>query len=262
LPVISILSRIPILNYVGSYGMYASLVILFCVCLLSAIGFEKILNFLLFHKKNHKKIMLIIEGCLIGLTLTGIIYSSFLAISIYGALFPLKTFSERRENFFQVADQVLYGVINRYREVPPDQLLSNQYYNIRRGVGTITWLGNLQFLENAKPKYLVGEKGNLILQKDYSGEIYCLNFLDNSCSVNDYEISYNTIHFIVQTSLPSTVVINLNYSRGWNVRKYNIQNHNGLIAVVIPAGVQEVINLNIPILLSASELSYLFFQES
>jgi hypothetical protein len=161
----------------------------------------------------------------------------------YGTLFTLPDFSAPREMFYQVSEQALVGVIDRYRQTPEDHILANQYYNIRRGVGTITWYGNMVFPEYTKPKVLIDANGLPVLQQRYLGEAYCLGSPGNGCTVSILLLTYNTIRLQVNAIIPSTVVLNFNYNSGWHAASAQVTNHAGLLALQVPTDTHAEVTL-------------------
>ena len=157
------------------------------------------------------------------------------SIRVYGSLFTRPDFNAPREPFYQVSDQSLVGKIDRYRETPEDHLLANQYYNIKRGVGTITWLGNMVFPEFTKAKVIIDTNGNPVYQEGYLGEVYCIDSEKNDCEVSELHLTYNTIRFDLNTVKPSIVVLNFNFNSGWHSPSAIVLNYDGLLSLQVPA---------------------------
>ena len=243
-PVVAIMTAIPFLNTMGAYGSYASLVIVFCICTIAAIGFDR-LRQLVAHgrQKQAGAAGLEADRLLVSFAAVTVAYSAAVAMLLYGALFSLPDFVTPRETFYQVSDQKLVGVIGRYRETPPDHLEANQYYNIRRGVGTITWYGNLVFPEHARAKVLVDASGASIPQEGYRGEVHCVDAPKGECRVGDLKLTYNTIRFRLSASEASTVVLNFNQHPGWSSQTGEVMSYEGLLAVRVPASTDEEIVL-------------------
>ncbi len=245
IPVMAITHRIPIFNMVGSFGMYTSLVILFCVCGLIALGFDKLRRLIaLSHADAHGWEGFLTDKAILLVTALGILIiarQSFLSNTM---LFTVPDYSAPRESFYQVGDQSLMGVVSRYRETPMDHLLANQYYNLRRGVGTITWLGNFVFPEHTQPKYLIDANDHALPQSEYMGEVYCENPANGGCVVSDFGLTYNSIRFHVETSAPATIILNFNYDLGWQAPSYKVLNHSGLLAIEVPANVNDEVSMH------------------
>jgi hypothetical protein len=75
-------------------------------------------------------------------------------------------------------------------------------------------------------------------QKNYSGEYY----LVGPGQVNQIEWTPNQLRYHVSVAAPTDLVVNQNYFPGWRVKRGvgDVRSRNGLLAVRVPAGSQDV----------------------
>jgi hypothetical protein len=152
---------------------------------------------------------------------------------IFNGLFSIENRLPLRQNFHHVASRELLGVVDRYRTTEPAILL---YNTIRSGVGTLTWYGNMVFPENPRAKILLPINNGRESQAGYRGELYCTAAAGSGCRVSGLRLTYNTIQFHIESVEPTTAVLNFNYHPGWSSRPGQVLNHDGLLAVRVPAG--------------------------
>lgn len=246
LPIVTWTSSLPLLNKMGNLGIYLSLPMLFCTCSLAALGVEGLsrLTITAELKKSFGGLLRRIAGWLIvAIMIVNIAYLVVAAESIYSVLFNVMDTPPLKEGFYQIAYRRHIGKLLRYREPPTYLPEVNQYFNIRRGIGTITWLGNMVFAERPKAAKIFDESGIVTAQEGYRGEVYSDNPSDGRFVAKALRVSYNTVRFRANNSKPTTIVLNMNYARGWSSLDGEIINRDGLLAVRIPAGSARYIRL-------------------
>jgi len=106
------------------------------------------------------------------------------------------------------------------------------FYNLQRGIGTLDWYADLLLPQAAEPKHYVLPTGELVDNPAYRGEIWCTQ---KKCEPTEIQFSPNRIAFNVDVDGPSVVVINQNYDPVFVVNTGRLSNHDGLLAVRLPA---------------------------
>jgi hypothetical protein len=246
LPVVTWMSSLPLLNKMGNTGIYLNLPMLFCTCSLAALGVEGLRRMTLAAalKKSFGGMPRRIAGWpIMAIMVVNIAYLVVHAEPIYSGAFNILDSPPPKEGFYQVAYRDYLGKASRYREPPEDRPEVNQYFNIRRGIGTITWLGNMVFAEHPKARKVFDKSGSATVQEGYVGEVYCDNPGEGIFIAKALRVSYNTVRFRAINSKTATIVLNMNYARGWSSLDGEITNRDGLLAVRIPAGSERYIRL-------------------
>jgi hypothetical protein len=176
----------------------------------------------------------------------GVLAGAFLALAgapfarsleVTWSLFPRDDFAAPREPFHQVASAALLGGRDRYRGVPLEPREANQYHNLRRGVGTLTWYGGVILPERATPRFLVERDGSRVPVAGYRGELRCeAADPEVGCEVGDLEVGYNEVRFHARSAQGAFAVLNLNAEPGFRARPGRATGRDGLLAVELPPG--------------------------
>jgi hypothetical protein len=153
--------------------------------------------------------------------------------SAFGDLFrEHMTDLPQAEEFYHVASPSLINDIDRYRLLPENERtpMTDQFHNIVRGIGTITWYGNFVYPEHAVPRfYLIGDEAHP--NPDYLGEVY---IADGDRAVSDIRVTYNTVSFDVAAGDGELAVVNQNFYPGWRSNEGEVIDHDGVIGVRVP----------------------------
>ena len=102
-----------------------------------------------------------------------------------------------------------------------------------RGVGTVNYHTSLALPEHVEPKAFVDRFGRRHESSHYRGEVYAL------AAGTRVPISFprpNRIAFDISLPSEDTVVLNQNYDRGWRASVGEATQHDGHLAVRLPAG--------------------------
>lgn len=209
LPVVAIASRIPVVRAMGSYGMYLSLPMLVCFVVLAASGMEWVLS-----TTGSWRARPLVYGalaCGAAFILAGRVDARRQATAL---LFGEPPAPASRQPFQQVAYAPNEGVVSRYRETPGFIAAADQYRNLKRGIGTITWLGNMVFPEYAVAAIRIDERGRAHQSPAFSGEVVPVDMAPGA-RLGEPVRTYNTIRVRVDSQGPSTFVVNSNCLSGW-----------------------------------------------
>ena len=232
------LSQFPI-NVIKDFGKYSNVFILTSVCMLAGVGLHRL--YMMSHKVFPKSkivgpaIFLVLSATTLALPLSS-------TVEYFNRAFTVKQPEFDQEKFHQVAYRPFVGHIDPYRESPRAFLNANQYYNIRKGVGTITWYGNFVFRESTVPKIFVESDGTLRANDQYHGEVFLVGESGSTGSVTALEVSYNSISFRYSSSTPQRVVLNFNFDENWISDSGHVVDHAGLLAVdLAPSAAREVV---------------------
>jgi len=233
IPFWRVIRALPVLETMNAVGKYFSVSILFFVCVLVAVGGQRILAIALpstLAKPPERKSVkhLAATACLITAVLAQPLWQN---APRFNGLFSAENQVPSRQVFHHVASRELLGVVDRYRLSTPRILM---YDNIRSGVGTVTWYGNMVFPEKAKAKLLLPVENEADAQPGYRGELYCEQVAAHGCAVRNLQLTYNTIRFHVEAIEPTIAVINLNYHPGWTTPNGEVLDRSGLLAVQVP----------------------------
>ena len=109
----------------------------------------------------------------------------------------------------------------------------NAYFNLLRGVATVNYHTSLALPEYVEPKTFVDRFGREHENSQYRGEVHAL------AAGTRVPITFPRPNGIVfALSLPSedTVVLNQNFDHGWSASVGQVTEHNGLLAIRLPAG--------------------------
>jgi hypothetical protein len=235
-PLSLVLSHVPI---VKDFGKYSNVFILTSVCMLAAEGLHRL--YMSFHEVFHRSK---IVGPMIFFILSAIALALPLlsTVEYFNQTFAIEQPQFDKEKFYQVAYHPLFGKIDAYREPPRKLLYADQYYNIRKGIGTITWYGNFVFKENAVPKIFVESDGSLRANDQYHGEVFLVGKSHSSGSATELEVSYTSMRFRYSSSTPQRVVLNVNFDDNWTSDSGHVVDQGGLLAVDLdPSAAREVV---------------------
>lgn len=235
IPLYRLTEDLPIFSMMRSYAKYWNSMVLFGLCLLIGVGYASI--FRLGSSLRSPRAAALVCMALFGVLVFPSARSSTV---IFDGLFSNpRVVSDHSEPFHHVAIASLEGTVDRYRFNHTTQPALNQYYHLKRGIGMITWYGNLVFPENVTPKYRIGDDGVPTPNREYQGEVYCV---PGNCRGELEGLSYNQIHVLVEVPEGgSEVVINFNHDERWSSSVGRVISHEGLLAVAgLPPGLQQV----------------------
>ena len=121
----------------------------------------------------------------------------------------------------------------RQRVRPLGMPHGNQYVNLKRGVDTVTWYGNVVLPESVEPDLLIGENGEIVrdvrgrMQADCEGS-------PPACRVERVDVTYNTVTVRVGAAAPSWLVVNMNCGDGWRTADVVVGCRAGRLAAWLP----------------------------
>ncbi|MDP8223876.1 MAG: hypothetical protein P9L99_10990 [Candidatus Lernaella stagnicola] len=138
---------------------------------------------------------------------------------------------EAAESFYQVratndplpaADGITYRELVRRPELM-------EYFNLRRGVGTIDWYADLYLPESARPRMLIDpQNGAVTTDPDYRGEAW---FDSPVNRVGNFHVGANSVTASVAVAEPGRLTINLNHLPGWRCDRGEILDRDGLMSL-------------------------------
>ena len=158
-PIPEILSHTPIFSTMGEYGKYFNIYVLTSVCMLAAFGLEGLYN--RFQKglettfTEHSSGNLI-RAVFLVMGMLAVASPMIPTFNSFSNAFAEPQSSYARGQFYQISYRRLIGTIRKGRKSLRDD---DQYNNVRRNIGTITWNGNIVLPENAVPKFIVELNG-------------------------------------------------------------------------------------------------------
>ena len=106
--------------------------------------------------------------------------------------------------------------------------LASEYYNIRRGVGTVDWYGTVTIPEQTIPGRYITPEGKVLRNSRYVGEAWTQT---GSGEILSLTVKPNTVEVEVALEGPDTVVLNQSFLRGFITSAGEIRDHQGLLAV-------------------------------
>ena len=110
---------------------------------------------------------------------------------------------------------------------------ATEYTNIRRGVGTIDHYGSVVMTDElAVPKTFVTLAGREVPNPTWRGEAW----LEGEGRITRVHIGHNDIALEVALTAPARVVVNQNHLPGFGATVGTVVDHEGLLAVDLPAG--------------------------
>ena len=89
---------------------------------------------------------------------------------------------------------------------------ATEYYNLRRGVGTVDHYGSLVLGEYSVPAEYLTLQGEVLPNPRYRGEAW---FAEGEGRIFDVDVGHNSIVLDVELSRPSRIMINQNYLEGF-----------------------------------------------
>ncbi len=143
---------------------------------------------------------------------------------------PLPKITDRAVRFYQVR-----GI--RMKTTGRRTLHSNNYYNVRRRVGTIDQFTAIPLPAHAEPKFFVDPEDKLHRNDRYRGEVFVAQ---GDAKVARYRLTPNRIDIELRGPGPASVVVNQNYDRYWRASAGKVVPRDGLLAVELPAGARSV----------------------
>jgi hypothetical protein len=115
---------------------------------------------------------------------------------------------------------------------------ATEYYNIRRGVGTIDWYGSVVMTEEAaEPAVFTTLDGDEIASSGFRGEA---RVHGGQGRIDEVEVGHNRIRLIADLAEDSTVVVNQNWLPGFTSTAGEVYPMDGLLAIDLPRGRHEV----------------------
>ncbi|MEE2829891.1 MAG: hypothetical protein VX498_11940 [Myxococcota bacterium] len=115
---------------------------------------------------------------------------------------------------------------------------ATEYYNIRRGVGTVDWYGSLVLeREQAEPAEFLTLAGETLPNPRYRGEAWVE---EGEGEVLSSEIGHNRMSARVRLESESLLVFNQNWLEGFQSAQGEAQEHQGLLALRLGPGEHEV----------------------
>ncbi len=236
IPLYLLTKDLPVFSMMTSYGKYWNSTLLFGLCVLVGIAYAAIQR--LAAARGGPRL----AAALCCVLFAGLIVSPALTSTrIYDGLFPEpEVATDHSEPFHHVAIASFWGLADRYRFHHADLPPLNQYYYLKRGVGMITWYGNLVFAEHAVPRLWISDAGEVSPNGAYRGEVSCST---GSCTGRLAGLSYNEIQLEVDVEEPaSTVVVNFNHDDRWQTTAGRVIADEGRLALSdLPVGRHEVV---------------------
>lgn len=235
-------TKLPFFRSMNSVAKYWNLPILMAAGALSGLGLQHIVYTMADKVKERHRPLAIIVLFAAGVFLTLDAPADW-AKSVWGKTFPESLADlPPAEEFYQVSSLAVVGEVERYRHLPEADRTpqADQYHNIMRGIGTITWYGNFVYPENAEPRFFLS-KGESEANPAYKGEVYTPR---GTRKAREFRQTYNTKTFTVSSGEEETVIINQNYHKGWHATPGSVIDQNGLIAVNLPPGFSGTVNLS------------------
>jgi hypothetical protein len=145
-----------------------------------------------------------------------------------------------RRPFYQVSYRKLIGTIKKGRGALHKD---DQYNNVRRNIGTITWNGNIVLKENAVPKFIIDKQGEQP-NPDYIGEVALIGPGADHGEIKDFRLDFNTIKLVYSATVPQTILLNFNFNGGWSSNAGAIEEHNGLLSLKVDPGTEKEVLLS------------------
>jgi hypothetical protein len=240
-PIPEILSHTPIFSTMGEYGKYFNIYILTAVCMLAAFGLEGL------YKRLQKGLQtrftehssgILIPAVFVVISMLAVAPPLIPTFNALSSAFAKPQSSYTRGQFYQISYRRLIGTIRKGRKSLRDD---DQYNNVRRNIGTITWNGNIVLPENPVPKFIIDSKGEH-LNPDYVGEAASISEHTNSGTIKKFILGFNNIKLLYTASVPQKILLNFNFDRGWRSNVGEVEEHQGLLSLNVgPAEEKEVV---------------------
>lgn len=120
----------------------------------------------------------------------------------------------------------------------PRSLYSQQYFNVKRNVGTIDWDGDVLLPENAEGKMFVDADDMQTPNSAYRAEAY---LLEEEGKATLLKLSPNRIEVAVSCPKDCVLIINQNYDPSWvETHKLMVESRGGLLAVRVGSNTNKV----------------------
>jgi len=206
-------SYIPLYNLVIKLNKYIPPIILFFFCIISGNFLNKI-----YLKIKNKKLLISLITLLV---LSSIFWQFYSNIGTQSNLFIYPKQKVNLKNNFYQTRIITTSRVNI-------ETSKNQYYNIRKGIGTINWYSSIILDENTIPKYFVYKNSSLMENQKYLGEVYFIN-RKNKAYMKYF--SPNKMIIDVKISKPDTLIINQNYNKYWKTDCGKLFDKGGLLAI-------------------------------
>lgn len=238
-PCYRLLQALPVFDTMRDYTKYWNQLPVVCVCLLAGLGLEVLSGLL--NRVNASRACRHACPVLAGLFLLAMVLPNGVLAGayLYPRVFTAERAEESRGEFYQIAHRDLIGRVDRYRR--PDMLVRelnhDQYHLLLRGIGTITWYGNLVFAENAIPRYLI-EDGRLVPNAGYLAEAWTEGPNGTRTAADGFALTYNTVRARVGADSSRLLVFNTNHSANWSSSVGEVRSSGGRLAVALPPGHQ------------------------
>jgi hypothetical protein len=111
-----------------------------------------------------------------------------------------------------------------------------EYFNIRRGVGTVDWYGSLVMAqEHVAPKTFLALEGEVVPNPSYRGEVWLEPSTDAGTILN-HHIGHNRLNAEIELNRPARAVFNQQWLEGFETNLGSLEEDDGLISVSLPAG--------------------------
>ena len=117
---------------------------------------------------------------------------------------------------------------------------ATEYYNVRRGVGTVDWYGSMTLPEHAVPRHYLTPGGERLDNPRYRGEAW---IQQGQGEVRSLVSRPNSVELKVSLAGPGQVVVNQSYLDGFSSSAGALGKHQGLLAVSLPRGGEHAIRL-------------------
>jgi hypothetical protein len=235
LPLGEWLAELPLLDAMRNFAKYWNILILVGMAGMLAMGLEGMLATIRRWRLPQWGSAAVVTALAVGLFFPTVYRSLRISREAFdvpmGALPP----ESKTDEFFHVSVRELEGVVDRYRSIDREELVpaNDMLHTILGGKGFIPWYGNLQFEENAVPRYYA-DGDAWVENPAYAGSEVTWN--TSTAEADDYRVTYNTIRFTARTAEPATATVNMNWHPGWSASVGDVsQAEDGRIAVAIPA---------------------------
>jgi len=239
-PIPAILRHTPIFSSMEKYGKYFNVYILTSVCLLSAFGFEglycqiKELVKTRFKERVSRKL---IPGAALILGIVALALPLIPTFRSLNGAFAKAQPSFGRGPFYQISYKPPIG--RSLRLLRKD----DQYNNVRRNIGTITWHGNIILRESAVSRFIIDEEGEHPNQ-DYIGEVAFIGPSSDQGQIKDFLLGFNKIKIKYRSGVPQTLLLNFNFNRGWSSSAGQVEEHNGLLSIKLGSAIDDEVVLS------------------
>lgn len=219
LSVRSWLSAVPVLSTMRDVAKYWNATILLAVALLAGLGFDALTRRSREWPRPARLAALVgLAALVLGPPLAG-------SVERNAAVFAWADREVEKEPFRHAAAVEAIGVRTRVRA---PQYAPWQYWNTRRGIGTITWYGLIVLPEAAVPTLLLEPDGRLRTDPDAPPLFRPIG----DCTLESGVMTYETITLGI-TAGCRKLVVNQNFDPGWTSSRGTVVDEGGLLAVAL-----------------------------